>query len=348
MNINKEEYIRDIKGKFSAENIESCLEKLKSLSVLIIGDAIIDEYVFVQPKGRAIKDTILSVEYKGREVYAGGVLAISRHIRDYVKKIKLVTLLGDHKTKIDFIKNSLLDGIELEAFTKENSPTILKKRYVDYYKNNKLFKIEYMDDSPISSSLTEDIVNYLRKELPEYDLVIVGDFGHGFINNAIRDVIGEKSKFLSINVQSNSANMGYNYINHYKSPDFAVINEEELRLPLMRRFEELQDVVREFHNAFKYKRFLVTLGKRGCIFFNKGDMCKAPILTNKVLDTVGAGDAVFAITSLFAYINADDLLMPFIANCAGGIKVMYMGNKESITKERLLNFIKKVYENELE
>ena len=138
------------------------------------------------------------------------------------------------------------------------------------------------------------------------------------------------------------------YINHYKNPDFVVLNEDELRLPLMKRYEELLDVVKEFHNTFKYKRFLVTLGKRGCIFFNDENICKSPILTNKAVDTVGAGDAVFAISSLFAYINTEDQLMPFIANCAGGIKVMYMGNKESVTKERLLNFIKKVYENELE
>ena len=59
---------------------------------------------------------------------------------------------------------------ELKGFVRENSPTTLKKRYVDYYKNNKLFKIEYMNDSPISKDLTEDIVNYLHKELPGYDL----------------------------------------------------------------------------------------------------------------------------------------------------------------------------------
>lgn len=348
MDIDKGKYVMGIKDKFSPADIELYLEKLKNLNVLIIGDSIIDEYVFVQPKGRAVKDPILSVEYKNREVYGGGVLAISMHVSDYVNKIKLVTLVGDRRTKIDFIKKSLSNNTELKTFAKENSPTTLKKRYIDGYKNNKLFKIEFMNDNPISNDLTEEIVNYLRKELPKYNLVILGDFGHGFINNAIRDVIEEKSKFLSINVQSNSANMGYNYINHYRDPDFIVINEDELRLPLMKRFEELQDVIREFHNTFKYNRFLVTLGKKGCMFFNQGNVYKAPIFTNKVVDTVGAGDAVFAITSLFAYLNVDDQLMPFIANCAGGIKVMYMGNKESITKERLLNFIKEVHKNELE
>lgn len=337
-----EDYIGNIKKKFDLKQIEACLEKLKSINVLVIGDTIIDEYVFVAPKGRAIKDPILSVGYKNHEIYAGGVLSIARHASDYVNKIKLVTLVGDHRTKMDFIKESLPKNIELKTFTKENSPTIVKKRYISYYRDDKLFKVEYMNDEPISKYLTDEIVNYLGEELPKYDLVIAGDFGHGFINNAIRNVLEKKSKFLSVNAQSNSANMGYNYINHYKKPDFAVLDEQEVRLPLMKRFEDIKEVIAEFHNKLGYSKFLVTQGKYGSIFFNNGKIIKAPILIETVVDTVGAGDAVFAIGTLLAYLKVDDELIPFIANCAGGIKANIMGNRESVTKEKLISFIKSI------
>ena len=347
MEIN-EEYIKEIKDKFDLKQVESYFEKLSELRVLVIGDTIIDRYIFVDLKGRAVKDPILSTEYKSKETYAGGVLAVANHIGDFVKKIKLVTLIGDQNSMLDFIKKSIKNNIEIKTFTKGNSPTTVKQRMIDFYRFNKLFKVEYINDKPISNTLTEEIINYLEEEPPKYDLVIVSDFGHGFINDTIRRKIEEKSRFLALNVQSNSANMGYNYINHYKNTDFIVMNDEELRLPLMKRFEEIQDVITEFHNTFKHKKFLVTVGKHGCIFFNQGNIYKAHVLTNQVVDTVGAGDAVFALASLFTYINADNQLIPFIANCAGGIKSNYMGNKESITKEKLLNFIKKLYKNGLE
>ena len=79
MRLNKEKYIGKIKKGFNIAKIEYYLEKLKSLKVLVIGDAIIDEYVFVATKGRAIKDPILSVGYRNHEIYAGGVLSIARH-----------------------------------------------------------------------------------------------------------------------------------------------------------------------------------------------------------------------------------------------------------------------------
>ena len=189
MDISKEKYISTIKEKFSAAKIGSYLEKLKDLNVLIIGDTIIDEYVFVAPKGRAVKDPILSVEYENHETYAGGILAIAGHMSSYVNKIKLVTLIGDHNSKTDFIEKSLHENTELKTFIKKNSHTIVKKRYIESYRNNKLFKIEYINDSPIESDLTEEIVNYLDEELPKYDLIIIGDFGHGFINDSIRKVL---------------------------------------------------------------------------------------------------------------------------------------------------------------
>ena len=335
-----EDYINEIKKKIDFEQIEKHIKKLEELNVLIIGDSIIDQYTFVSPKGRAIKDPILSTEYNYEESYIGGALAIANNISNFVKKVKVITLIGDKESKLDFIKKNINENVELKTFIKKNAPTIVKKRYVDSYRNNKLFKVEYINDMPISKDLTEEILNYLDKELSIYDLVVVGDFGHGFINESIRKKLEEKFKFLVVNVQTNSTNLGYNYFSLYKKINFICMNESEMRLPMRRRFEEIEDVIKEVYTLFKYENFLVTLGKKGCIFINNGNLFKAPVLITSVKDTVGAGDALFAITSLWIYLKADNEIIPFIANCVGGIAANIMGNKEGITKDKLLNFIK--------
>jgi len=326
------EYISAIKNKFNYEEFLKKLDSSKNLKALVIGDSIIDQYVFVLPKARAMKDPILSTHFKKEESYAGGALATANHLSSYVNQIKLVTLIGDQNPKLDFIKNSLSKNIKLEHFIKENSPTIIKRIYMNIAKNNKLFKVDFMNDEPILENLSKKIVDYLSNELPKYDLIVVSDFGHGFLNNSIREVLEEKSSFLSANVQSNSSNLGYNYINHYKNLDFIVMNEEELRLPLMMRFENINETVFKFYERFKFEKFLVTIGKEGCLFFNKGELYAGPALTKRVIDTIGAGDAVFSLLSLFTYLDTDNEIIPFIANCAGALKARYMCNKESVTK----------------
>ena len=342
---NTKNYIESMKSKYSISHITRLLDKLKNLRILVIGDTIIDHYVFVKPKGRAIKDPILSVAYDGREVYPGGILAIANHLSDFVKDIKLVTLLGDRETHLDFIKQSLRDNVVLKTFTKKAAPTTVKKRMVDFYRGNKLFKIEYLDDKPIRQDVTAEIIAYLTKELKNYDLIIVGDFGHGFINNSIKRILERESKFLAVNAQSNSSTMGYNYFSLYNRIDFISMNGEELRLPLSRRFEDLSAVISEAHDKFMLNNFIVTVGKEGCIFARNGKIFNAPSLVSSVKDTVGSGDALFAIASLFVYAEADEELIPFMANCAGGIAVNILGNKDSVTKHNLISFIKHIYED---
>jgi len=338
------EYLNKVKQEIDLAKISSILNKASNLNVLVIGDTIVDHYIFVRPKGRAVKDPILSAEYISDETYAGGILAIANHLSDFVSKVKVVTLLGDKNDQLSLIKGSVRNNVELKTFTKKDSHTIIKKRYVDFNRNNKLFKVEYMNDKPITEALTHEIVSYLDTELPKHDLVVVGDFGHGFINDAIRRKLEERSKFLTVNVQSNSANMGYNYFTLYNKIDFISMDEQELRLPLHKRFEDIRELIKEAYEHFKLDNFMVTRGKYGSMFVVKGSISEAPILTESVKDTVGAGDALFAITSLFVYLKADAKIVPIIANSAGGIAANIMGNKESVTKESLLKFIRNIKE----
>jgi rfaE bifunctional protein kinase chain/domain len=341
--LNQEAYVETIRKKFPLDEIPRLLEKFKDLKVLVIGDTVLDEYIFVQPKGRAVKDPILSVEYVSEEIYGGGAIAVANHLSDFVSKVTLVTLLGEKNTKIGFIRKVLRDNVTIRPFVKRGAPTIVKQRIIDSYRNNKLFKIEYMDDRPIDEKLTRSINAYLERELPKYDLVVVLDFGHGFLNSQIRRVIEKNARFLALNVQSNGANMGYHYFTQYQRFDFITLTETELRLPFCMRFEPLEKVIDEMRRRSKAPRVIVTQGNKGVFYFVGGKCHAAPILTKSVKDSVGAGDALFAFTSLLVCCDKRDELVPFLANCAGGIAVNIMGNKEPVTKEKLLQFLTEVY-----
>ena len=339
------EYIGKIKKEFSLEQIRQMLSQFKGIKAIVIGEAIIDEYHFAVLKGRATKDPILSVDYVRHEVYPGGILAIANHISNFVDNVSCVTYIGDREDRKEFITSSLNKNIAPKFFIKENSPTIVKMRYLDIHRNDKLFKVERMNDAPISAALERDLIDFLKQELPKYDLVVVGDFGHGLLTENVIKVLEEKSNYLAVNVQSNSANLGFNYATKYNSPNFISMDVQELRYAVEDRFSEVPVLVNKLHDKKHFHKFLVTMSKSGSIYFNSMKQSFFPAFVMRPQDTVGAGDAVFSITSLFAYRNYDSVI-PFIANCVGGIAVSYMGNKESITKESLLEFIQQAYSNE--
>lgn len=338
-----EETLLRLKKEFPFERIKDMISEFRKIKILVLGDAIIDEYHFTIPKGRATKDPILSVDYIREEAYAGGVLAIANHVSNFADEVMCITAIGDRQDHKDFIIKALNKNIDTKFFVKKDSPTTLKKRYLDEQRNDKLFKVEHMNDTPISNELEQELINFLKDQIPKFDIVLVGDFGHGLITEKIIKFLEEKSNYLAVNAQCNSANLGFNYVTKYNSPSFLSLDLQELRYAVSDRFSDVNVLMDKLYDKTNFSKFLVTMSKNGSIYFNGGEKKFFPAFVMRPQDTVGAGDAVFSIASLFVYHNYNSII-PFIANCVGGIAVSYIGNKEYANKKSLLEFVEQVYD----
>lgn len=347
----KKDWVTKHKEKFSLDQIKKALESLQDLKVLIIGDTIIDEYCFVEPRGGSAKDPMLTVDYLSEEVYAGGILAIANHISNFTDQVTLITLLGDRTDYKEFIIGKLNQKVTPHFFVKENSPTVLKRRYINNTRNEheKIFMIENINFAPISQNLETEVITLLEKEISNYNLVLVGDFGHGFINQKIVDILEKKAKFLAVNVQTNSANLGFNFVTRYDRPSFISMDGMELRFAVGEKSPDYEALIMKLHRLKGYDNFLVTLGKEGVAYFNAGKIRSCPAFVSNIIDVVGAGDAILSVASLMSCKSINPELIPFMANCVGGVAVGIMGNEKSVSKEDILNFAERLYaENEQE
>ena len=92
------EYSNLFKKKYSMDDIINYTEKLKDLKILVVGDVIIDEYVFCQVQGLMSKDVGYSTQYIKSEQYLGGSLAIERHLASFCEKVKISYVVGSEET----------------------------------------------------------------------------------------------------------------------------------------------------------------------------------------------------------------------------------------------------------
>ena len=111
-----------------------------------------------------------------------------------------------------------------------SSPVIEKNRFLEVNSKRKLFQNLSNDFIRLSPKMEIDIIKYLKDNLKNFDLVIINDFGHGLLTTNIRNIIQKKSKFLALNCQTNSSNVGYNFITKYKIADYITIDEPEATL----------------------------------------------------------------------------------------------------------------------
>src|SRR4029077_19705629 len=211
------------------------IDRVRDYRVLVVGDAIIDEYQYVLPMHKTPKENMIATRYQDRELFAGGVFAAANHVASFCKQVDIVTCLGDVDSHDDLIRQSLKPNVGLRAFTRVGAPTTLKRRFVDPSYMRKLFEVYFMNDEPLTPDVQGDVDRALLDRAADSDVVIAADFGHGLIASSSIEALTAKSRFLAVNTQSNSANLGYNLITKYGRADYICIDAPEARLAVSDR-----------------------------------------------------------------------------------------------------------------
>ncbi len=333
-------FLDDFRSKYSIDTIFQYFTKAEKLNVLVIGEAIVDIYNFSDVIGKSGKEPILVTKHKFEEKYAGGVIALANHLSEFCKRATCLTYLGEDAGYEDLIKNRLKSNVDMISVYKKNSPTIVKRRYLDEYLQQKLFEVYELNDDYFEDEQKEDFYQKLQKIVPEYDLVIIIDYGHGLLDERSIDYIVNNAKFLAVNTQSNASNHGYNCISKYTKANFVAVASRELQLNYRQKHLSIVEQLERLLKEHKYDAALVTAGNKGSYSCRTNEApSSAPAFTMKIVDRVGAGDAVLALTSLFAYFNAPADLIAFIGNVVGAEAVGIMGNKDNIHKVSLMKHI---------
>lgn len=333
-------YLESLRNTYGADYILDKLAFLKDTKIMVIGDAIIDQYHYCFPTGKSSKEPIIVHQYISDESFAGGVLATANHLSALSQHIHLVTLLGKKRSFETFIKRHIKQNIKTKFFYRRDANTIIKRRYLDAFTRQKLFQISYLKDEFIDKKLENEILLYLRKEIEKYDLVVVNDFGHGLMTDKIIRFISSKAKYLALNVQANSANYGFNVITKYPRAHYVCIDDLEMRLATHDKYGEVQELIRKVYKKLRCDFMIVTKGPHGSIGYSENlGFTLAPALTERIVDRVGAGDALFAITSPLVYAKIERDLVPFIGNVAGALQIQTVGNKTPIELNDIVRFI---------
>tara|TARA_X000000950_G_scaffold172487_1_gene210053 strand:+ start:10332 stop:11843 length:1512 start_codon:yes stop_codon:yes gene_type:complete len=337
----KKKTLIDINKKFNFNEIKKDFDKISNLKVLVIGDLIIDRYYFCETLGKSPKEDLISVKNQEEETYGGGIIATANHISDFVKNITLLSSVGENKKNKNYLK-FINQKIKQKIYYVAGSATIEKNRYLEISSKRKLFQNLTNDFIRIDKKLESKILSYLNKNIKKYDLVLVNDFGHGLLTEKIRNLIQKKSNYLALNCQTNSSNVGYNFISKYKFADHVTIDEPEARLSTQKRFAPISSVIKALKKQIKFKTCSITRGENGSVVleYKSKKYFNCPVLSEKVEDTLGAGDSYFALSSLFANIKKNLELVGFIGNVSGALKISYLGHRKYIKKINVLSFIK--------
>lgn len=324
------EYLRKIRNLYSEGFLQAVKSDLQDVKVLVLGEAIIDEYLTCEALGKSSKDPVLVFREGPIERQLGGSLAIANHCANLGAQVTLLTKIGDSEADRDLIASKLNSDITSRLIISQTDPTIIKRRYIDSLTQFRVFETYVMGDINNNKKDVEQQIKNYEEVCNHVDLVIICDYGHGFMAPEFINSITSSSAKLAINTQVNAGNKGLNSISKYDRVDFLSLNGGEVGLELKIHNLQMDQLLPDLIFRSGAKRVLVTEGEKGLALAEEREITHAPALAVKVVDRVGAGDAVFATASLLFALDKDLELTGFLANLAGAIAISDLGNRKTV------------------
>ena len=329
-------WLAKFRERYSAANIVEYLDRLCSLRVVVIGEAIIDEYVYCNALGKSSKEPILAMQFDSKEKHLGGSLAIANHLAGFCDQVELVSYLGTIQPHEQFIRENLKPNITPNFVYKSGSSTIVKRRFIEQYQFSKLFEVYEMNDTPLIEREEAQLCDVLKEKLANCDVAIVADFGHGLLSSSVIHLVGERAPFLAINTQINAANLGFHTVSKYQKADYISIQEKEIRVDRRDARGNLKPMVEALSKDLNCPSVMVTQGNKGTLLYQQEEgFVESPSLATNVVDRIGAGDALYALTAPCVAVGIPSDVVGLIGNLAGAQAVMTVGNSRSVDRVQL-------------
>ncbi len=336
------DYMQDFRTRHTMKEIRDYAEKAKRLKILVVGDVIIDKYTYCVVQGTMSKDMGYSARLLNSEEYLGGAVAITRHLASFSDDVTLMSVIGNEEEMRLKLFDELADRVQLKLTYSRSFPTIVKHRYLTRNEKREEYrKIFVINNIPENTQYEEEAYASFREKLKdkieEYDAVFLCDFGHGLINREIMDIAQEKAAYLVLNCQTNSTNKGLNIITKYERADVFSLDQQELKLAYPESAMDERFSLQRLSEYLKGSGWL-TRGAKGAYEVCDGTIRECPAFTLNVKDTIGAGDAFFAVAGIFTAAGASVEVGTLMGNIGGALGANIVGNKDAVEKVNVLKF----------
>ncbi len=316
-------------------SLRKMLDTFRHLRVLIVGDTVVDRYVFCDALNIASEAPMMSLKRLDERTYVGGAAIVARHIAALGAQASFVTAVGN-----DALSSEVEEVLRTEGVTPHlvrcRANVVEKTRFL--VEEEKLLKVESAEVVPLDSLSQRRTASVLEDEASKADLVILCDFGFGMITGSllqqVMPMLRKHVPIVTADVSGPRANL-----HSFHGADLLCPTERELRTSVNDFNQGLSHVAYRVMEKTQAKQLFVTLEKKGVVVFHRASDDPSspewaarllsehyPTFCNRPLDRLGGGDALLAAASLSLAAGADLMHAAYLGNTAAAIAISRVGN----------------------
>ncbi|MCK9604118.1 MAG: D-glycero-beta-D-manno-heptose-7-phosphate kinase [Candidatus Omnitrophica bacterium] len=330
------------------KELKNIIKKFNQANILIIGDLILDEYIWGNAD-RISPEAPVPVVWAGkREFIPGGAANVANNIRSLDGKVSIVGVIGQDKNADILLSELKKRKIDVKGvFVEPKRHTTVKTRILAGHQQ--IVRVDWEHTHSLPQELNKGILRFIEKNLDDFDAIIIEDYGKGVVNaELLEELVGltERNKKI-ITVDPKEEHFQY-----YRGVTSMTPNRKELENAIRNlkikdttnRFKvnndrlftdkDIDSAAQQILKYLKLESVLVTLGEHGMQLFEKnGRVTHIPTVAQAVFDVSGAGDTVISTFTLGLCCGGTLLQAAHLANYAAGIVVGKVGTAVTTRKE---------------
>jgi D-glycero-beta-D-manno-heptose-7-phosphate kinase len=319
-------------------SIEEIFQAFCNLRVLIVGDVMIDSYLWGKVERISPEAPVPIVHVQKREMRLGGAANVALNVQSMGATPVICSVIGDDMDGDNFL--SLLDKGKLpkEGIVRSSRRiTTIKHRVISG--GHHMLRVDQEIDSEINDKESKLLFERAKKLIPSCDVIIFEDYDKGVLNKSvIKDIIA----FANKNNKPTVVDPKKRNFLFYKDASLFKPNRKELieGLKLSSNLNDLPEIlkaVRELKSTIKSKAILITLSEKGVFIEQNKEQHLIPAHIREISDVSGAGDTVISIAALCYALELAPKLLASLSNLGGGIVCEHVGvvpiNKNALLKE---------------
>ena len=314
--------------RVSFRDLRDALASLQGVKVHVVGDTIVDSYTYCSMIGGMTKTPTMSVRFEKRVDYTGGAAVVAKHLRAAGAEVVFSTVLGDDSYK-NFVLDDLVEsGVTCLPIIDETRPTTNKNAIVA--ETYRLLKVDTLDNRSISDKIASRLKDQIANT--QAQAVVFSDFRHGIFNRATIPTLTAAIPHEAYKVADSQVASRWGNILEFEGFDLITPNEREARFALGDQDSVVRPLAAELYRRSGCKTLLLKCGSRGVIVYRSVELedyrafFVVETFAQKVVDAVGAGDALLAYTTLAMVATNNEVIASILGNMAAGVECEHEGN----------------------
>ena len=328
------------------EDLKSALNSFSDAKVHVIGDTIVDTYNYCTLIGSGTSKTpTLSVSQERQVDFIGGAAVVAKHLRAAGASVEFTTVLGNDPLK-DFVLGAM-DQDDIDCRASIDATRVTNRKGVFIANDYRLLKVDQVDNRPISDRTLDQFCESLSG--CQADAIVFSDFRHGIFNRITTQNLIDSIPSGALRVGDSQVASRWGNILDFQNFDLITPNEREARFALADQDSGVRPLSLELYKQTKCKTLILKLGERGIMTYRsavRGDLrafFTIDSFADKVLDPVGAGDALLAYATLALVTSKSEFIGSMLGAMAAAVACEREGNIPVSTEEVLqkLNSVEK-------